>query len=143
MNQSVDIAEVNPDVPTLRYYVTIAGQYFTHEFDITRELTEFEKTILEAADGLVNNDECYVRSRCAEAILFANENYDFDDNKDLTTEELDVLDKFEKLEYTVQKLVPVDKRGTLSKFMISQVIQEPRKPLGGPFTRIYRFWEIQ
>lgn len=139
IDESVENKEIKLDMPKPRYYVWFEGECDCDEFDITRELTEFERTILDNVDGVYNSKENDMKVRCAEALFFSLEKNLFDGTEDLCDEEINDLDDDDQFEYKLSRFVPADKRGSLCEFRIEP---RKRKPLGGPFTKIYRFCSV-
>jgi hypothetical protein len=143
-NKEIKIEWVTP-----RYYVLVQSDDDFMEFDITRELTEFEKTILDNADCLINGPENNLAIMCAGGILFKPSTTEFDNVEDLCEEEIEDLDDEDM--YQFSRAVPVDKRGSLAKFRLKRrriLLSEQRlkkvknlPSLDGPFTKIYRFCE--
>ena len=89
------------------------------EYLVTRELTDFEREKLAAADGLYNCAENDVILRCAEGVCIDFDN-DFDLVADADDEDRAAMGDSDIAEYELSRAIPKDKRGTLSAFKIRE-----------------------
>lgn len=100
------------------YYIYIESGLRTEEFLVTRELDDFERKALEAADGQFNgHEETDLVLRVAEA-LFHQSTSPMDQIKDLSEHGRELLNGYERRDYDFSRKCPPSKRGTLSEFRI-------------------------
>jgi len=123
-----------------RYYVLLVHAVGISEFDITRELTETEFRILANVDRKFNSTRNSLCITLAQMLLFPQDKPNkYDGTPDLEADELALMEPDELEMYDISRVLKTDERGTLANYLL---VNATAKPLGGPFTRVFRFCDV-